>query len=159
MGYYGYSQVMATAVADRCEVRTLLIDVVHLNGFVAALSYAHVCAIVRYACNISASACWQHRSIRPSCNGLAECMRRSAAPHCAPTSAGAIPDARETCRAERRKRNGLRCVASRIASYYWPTVTKAAHAHSPTVALDFATYGFATVLFLCEPAPQAAVWS
>ena len=55
MECYGYSQVMATAVADRCEVRTLLIDVVHLNGFVAALSYAHVCAIVRYACNISAS--------------------------------------------------------------------------------------------------------
>jgi hypothetical protein len=31
--------------------------------------------------------------------------------HTAPTSAGAIPDARETCRAERRKRNGLHCVA------------------------------------------------
>jgi hypothetical protein len=66
MECYAYSQVMATAVADRCEVRTLLIDVVHLNGFVAALSYAHVCAIVRHATCIGLSA----RSCGPSCNSL-----------------------------------------------------------------------------------------
>ena len=108
MECYGYSQVMATAVADRCEVRTLLIDVVHLNGFVAALSYAHVCAIVRHATCIGLSA----RSCGPSCNSLTHLVHAlQRAPHCALTSANAIPHARETCRAERHKCNGLRCVA------------------------------------------------